>query len=81
MPVNVENRLREALRERGLTQADLAMMAGLPYTTVLRLSRVNSNPPLEHVLRIGAALDLEVEELFRIVSPVPGASETNEGGV
>lgn len=89
MTVRVENRLREELRDRGLTQADLAMMAGLPYTTVLRLSRANSNPPLEHALRIGAALELEVEELFRIVPPVAMSAQdggrwrsaTNEGGV
>jgi len=64
--LRVENRLRDELRERGLTQADLAMMAGLPYTTVLRLSRPGSNPPLEHALRVGAALEVGVEELFRI---------------
>jgi DNA-binding XRE family transcriptional regulator len=73
MAVRVRNRLREALRDRGLTQADLAMMASLPYTTVLRLSRPGSNPPLEHALRVGAALDLGVEDLFQI-------DRSNEGG-
>ena len=73
MTVRVENRLREALRDRGLTKADLAMMAGLPYTTVLRLSRPGSNPPLEQALRVGAALEVGVEELFRI-------ERTNDGG-
>jgi len=71
--VRVENRLREALRDRGLTKADLAMMAGLPYTTVLRLSRPGGNPPLEHVLRVGAALEIDVEVLFRI-------ERTSDGG-
>ena len=88
MVIRVENRLREELRDRGLTQADLAMMTGLPYTTVLRLSRSNSNPPLEHALRVGAALELEIEELFRVLTPVATLAcdggrwrnATNEGG-
>ena len=64
------------------------MMTGLPYTTVLRLSRSNSNPPLEHALRVGAALELEIEELFRVLTPVATLAcdggrwrnATNEGG-
>ena len=59
-----ENRLRIALEQRRLSRTDLATLAGLPYTTILRLVRARGNPPLEHALRISAVLETPVEKVF-----------------
>jgi len=58
------NRLQVVLGERRLSQADLAVLTSLPYTTILRVTRPRGNPLLEHALRISAALDTPVEDLF-----------------
>jgi DNA-binding XRE family transcriptional regulator len=62
----VANRLREVLADRRVTQTDLALLAGLPYTAVLRIARTAADPPLGYALRIGAVLDATVEDLFWI---------------
>lgn len=62
----------QALRKRlGLTQAALASRAGVTVETVARLERVvrgrpsaNSNPSLETLIRIAAALEVGPHELL-----------------
>ena len=57
--------------QAGMTQAELAARAGVTVETVARLERVlrgrssaNSNPSLETLARLSAALGVEVSELL-----------------
>jgi len=58
------NRLRAALEERRLTQVDLADLSGVPYPTIRRLLRPDSNPFLDDALRVARVLDASLERLF-----------------
>jgi|WetSurMetagenome_2_1015567.scaffolds.fasta_scaffold483219_2 transcriptional regulator with XRE-family HTH domain len=57
--------LRETRQQRGLTQAQLAEIAGVDQTTVsdIELGK-NLNPSWETVKRISNALGVAPEELF-----------------
>jgi transcriptional regulator with XRE-family HTH domain len=56
--------LENRLKERGLTGAKLADMTGVPYSTIRRMLRAPSNPPLHAAMLVGRLLDAEVDELF-----------------
>jgi DNA-binding phage protein len=58
--------LRDVLADRGLTQLDLAELAGISDATVRCALRRNGNPLLDEVLRIARALDVCVSELFEV---------------
>lgn len=64
-------RVRDLRRQLGLTQAGLALRAGVTVETVARLERVlrarssaNSNPSLETLARLSVALGVDVSELL-----------------
>ncbi len=69
--VQLAERVRELRRSADLTQATLALRAGVTVETVARLERVlrdkpsaNANPSLETLARLSVALGVEVAELF-----------------
>ncbi|MET7412539.1 helix-turn-helix domain-containing protein [Streptomyces rubiginosohelvolus] len=54
-----------ALREdRGLTQIQLGERAGMDHKTVHRIEYAITDPSLSMLLRLAAALDVEVAELL-----------------
>ncbi|MDX2053012.1 MAG: helix-turn-helix transcriptional regulator [Polyangiaceae bacterium] len=64
-------RVRELRKSAELTQATLALRAGVTVETVARLERVvrdkpsaNANPSLDTLVRLSAALGVDVAELF-----------------
>lgn len=63
--IKVRPRLNEILKERGLTQTELAQMAGIPQASVSRFDR-NSQRKDEHLFAIAYALNLKVEDLFEV---------------
>jgi transcriptional regulator with XRE-family HTH domain len=64
--ISVVNRLSEALAEKQWTLTDLAQLTNLPYRTLRRIMRPNSNPPLEVAVTLSRALDLPLEQLFSL---------------
>jgi transcriptional regulator with XRE-family HTH domain len=62
----VKPKLLEILKERGLTQMDLAGKAGIPQAAVSRFDKSMQHSD-EHLFRISKALELKIEELFEIV--------------
>lgn len=52
--------IRERRKELGITQPELAELAGVNVNTVVRLERGVTNPTLEVLVRIGEALGMEV---------------------
>jgi DNA-binding XRE family transcriptional regulator len=75
------NRLRAAIEERGLTQADVAILTGLSYAVVRRIVRDGYDPLLLHALRVGAVLGMPVEELFWLEDERPDEVRTREATV
>lgn len=64
--------VRRVRRERGLTQGELALRAGVEIKTVRRIERGEGNPYLETLWSVAAALDTTLGELVR-------AAEGGEG--
>jgi transcriptional regulator with XRE-family HTH domain len=64
-------RIKELRLSAGMTQAELALRAGVTVETVARLERVlrgrlsaNANPSLETLVRLSEALGVEVPDLL-----------------
>jgi transcriptional regulator with XRE-family HTH domain len=61
----VKPKLLEILKERGLTQTELAGMAGIPQAAVSRFDKSMQHSD-EHLFRISQALELRIEDLFKV---------------
>lgn len=67
-------RIRQLRKERGLSQAKLAVMADMDPATLNRLERGTGNPNLKTLERVADALGVEVADFFpkaRSSSPEP----------
>ena len=64
-------RIRQLRKQRGLSQAKLAVMADMDPATLNRLERGTGNPNLKTLERVADALEVEVADLF---PKVPGRS-------
>ena len=62
----LRSRVLTLLRDRELSRSELSRLANVSYDALRRLLREDANPALEHALRIGHALGVEVEELFAL---------------
>ena len=72
------DRIRQLRMERGLSQAKLAVMAGMDPATLNRLERGTGNPNLKTLQRMADALDISVSELLEDVSPKARAARPLE---
>jgi len=68
--IELGRRLRALRIDRGLSQHKLAEMAGLDKNMPSELERGYVNPTLETLLKIAAALDVDITELIEDV-PAP----------
>lgn len=57
-------RIKELLREKGITAKELASKIGMTETGLSIAMGENGNPPLKRLEQIAAALDVSVTELF-----------------
>lgn len=55
-------RVKEILKERGLSQKDLAGKMGVAEISLSR--SINGNPSMDTLIKIAEALDVEMGELF-----------------
>ena len=62
----VYNRLELVREKAGLSRAELADLVGVHYQTIGYLEREEYSPSLVLALRIAAALDTQVAELFAL---------------
>jgi transcriptional regulator with XRE-family HTH domain len=65
--INLEvwmDRIRQLRKERGLSQAKLAVMADMDPATLNRLEQGKGNPNLKTLERVASALGVEVVDLF-----------------
>lgn len=57
-------RIRRARKDRKITQEELADRVDLHYTTISRIERGISNPPVQTVNKIAKALKVDISDLF-----------------
>lgn len=62
--LTLKNSLREARRQRGLSQAQLAEMTGVSRNTISSIETGQFNPTAKLALVLCIALDKKFEELF-----------------
>jgi transcriptional regulator with XRE-family HTH domain len=58
------NRIRELRGEKGLSQEELAHMAGVHRTYMGAIERGERNPSLKNIAAISKALKITLKELF-----------------
>lgn len=57
-------RIRKARKERKMSQEELADRVGLHYTTISRIERGISNPPIQTINKIAKTLRVDMSDLF-----------------
>ncbi len=60
----MENRLEQFRAQKGLTQQDLADLAGVSRQTIISLERGRYNPSITLAFRLARLFEVTVEELF-----------------
>lgn len=60
----VLNALKETRTSRGITQEHLAELTGLARQSIISIERERFLPTIETALRLAAALNVAVEDLF-----------------
>lgn len=60
----MENRLEELRAQRGLTQQELADLAGVSRQTIISLERGRYNPSITLAFRLARLFGVSVEDLF-----------------
>lgn len=60
----IENRVRELRTYRGMTQEQLADLVGVARQSIISIEKGRFLPTIETALRISAALQVPVENLF-----------------
>jgi putative transcriptional regulator len=71
----MDNCVADFRKERGWTQADLAMRLDVSRQTVISLERGRYDPSLPLAFRIAAAFDCRIEDVFQPVSQTGSASD------
>ena len=61
---SVGNAVQGARAKRGMTQQELADMAGLARQSIISIEKGRFLPTIENALRIAAALGVPVQDLF-----------------
>ena len=64
--VRVVSCLREFVRARSLSAAEVARLADVPYEHVLRICNESWEPSVETAIAISESLELRVADLFRL---------------
>lgn len=60
----MKSRIKELLKERGMTMSELASIIGTTQTSISRMLGENGNPTYETLMKVSEALGVEIQELF-----------------
>ena len=61
----MESRIKELLKERGITISNLAEQIGTTQTSLSRALGENGNPTYDTLNKIAKVLDVDMSELFK----------------
>ena len=59
------NRIKEVLKDKGISQTWLAKQTGKSYNTINEYARNVRQPSLEDLYRIAEILNIEIEQLLK----------------
>ncbi len=62
--LQLKNNLKDKRKEKGLSQADLALMVGVSRNTISSIETNQYEPTAKLALLLSIALDLKFEDLF-----------------
>lgn len=62
--LHLQNAVQAARLRKGITQQQLAERAGLARQSIISIEKGRFQPTIENALRIAAALEVPVQELF-----------------
>tara|TARA_R110001592_G_scaffold172042_2_gene410534 strand:- start:329 stop:589 length:261 start_codon:yes stop_codon:yes gene_type:complete len=68
---NVNNRVKAQRTRKGMRQSDLAQAVGVTRQTILAIEKGRLNPSILVCLRIAAALEQSINELFFLEPILP----------
>lgn len=60
----MKSRIKELLKERGMTMAELASIIGTTQTSISRMLGENGNPTYDTLMKIADALGVGFTEMF-----------------
>lgn len=63
-------RIKEVLKERGMTGAQLCKETGLSQTSLSRIIKGEQNPRLALLIQIAKVLDVDIKDLFNSTKDV-----------
>lgn len=62
----IGDNIKTIRKKKGLTQDNLARLADMPYTTLIKIeSNVVKKPSVQNVARIAGALEVKIDDLLR----------------
>ncbi|KWZ89946.1 MAG: helix-turn-helix domain-containing protein [Finegoldia magna] len=64
MEVEIENKIRELRKDKGLSQHKLAKMVGLKRRSIMAYENNTISPTLETAYKICKVLDRDIKEVF-----------------
>ena len=67
----MKSRIKEILKERGMTMSELASVIGTTQTSISRMLGENGNPTYETLMRISEALGVGISDLFTEGKTIP----------
>lgn len=67
----MKTRLKELRAAQGLTQVELARLAGVRRETIVFLEQGKYNPSLQLAWNIAQVFELGIEEIFILERPLP----------
>lgn len=62
--IQIGDRIRRFRTQKGLTQKEMAALAGIPYSTYSNYENNNREPGLEQLNKIANALDISLQNLI-----------------
>ena len=67
----MKSRIKDLLKERGMTMSELASIIGTTQTSISRMLGENGNPTYETLMKVSEALGVEIQELFSESKTLP----------
>jgi transcriptional regulator with XRE-family HTH domain len=74
LPTNLADNVRALRESRGLSQQQMAKLAGVPRPTWAHLESGAANPTMAVLVRIADALEVRIEELIGPPRAAPGST-------
>lgn len=73
----IAKRLRKARKEKGLTQLELSLQAGISQNMVACIEAGKRNPTFQTLIRMCRALDVQLSDILKDIEPSAKTDDTD----